>query len=58
MKKSTKQMLFDDAEIVVSKKKDKKQDDDEFKVNEEFARKFEHNKRRELMDKTKDKYGE
>jgi len=27
------------------------------KVNEEFAKRFEHNKRRELLDKAKEKYG-
>jgi hypothetical protein len=31
---------------------------DAFEINEDFAKKFEHNKRRELMDKTKEKYGE
>lgn len=29
-----------------------------FKINEDFAKKFEHNKRRELLDKAKQKYGE
>jgi len=28
------------------------------KINPEFARRFEHNKRRELLDKAKEKYGE
>lgn len=32
--------------------------EDNLKINEEFAKKFEHNKRRELLDKAKQKYGE
>jgi len=28
-----------------------------FKINEDFARKFEHSKRREILDKAKQKYG-
>jgi protein KRI1 len=36
----------------------KRDDLSTFKINEEFARKFEHNKRRELLDKAKVKYGE
>ena len=33
-------------------------EDGELKINPEFARKFEHNKRRELLDKGKEVYGE
>jgi protein KRI1 len=31
---------------------------DAFTINTEFAKRFEHNKRRELLDKAKEKYGE
>ena len=41
--------LFDDEEH---------QDDHELKVNKDFAKKFEHTKRREILDKGKEKYGE
>jgi protein KRI1 len=30
----------------------------ELKINEDFAKRFEHNKRRELLDKARQKYGE
>ena len=30
----------------------------DLKINEEFAKKFEHNKRRDILDKAKEKYGE
>ncbi len=33
-------------------------EDGELKVNPEFAKKFEHNKRRELLEKGKEVYGE
>ena len=33
-------------------------EDGELKINPEFARRFEHNRRRELLDKGKEKYGE
>lgn len=71
-KHSQKKTLFDDEEIeegevVVAPQKGKKlekkradshQEDGGFKINAEFAKKFEHNKRRELLDKAKEKYGE
>jgi len=45
---STKQDLFGDEDAA----------DHGFKVNEEFAKRFDHNKRREMLDRAKDKYGE
>ncbi len=60
----TKQKLFEEEspEKVVKSKSSKDsikpKTIDSFQTNEDFAKKFEHNKRRELIDKTKDKYGE
>ena len=58
-----KKTLFDDeeeGEITQEHKlkKRNKQDNDGFKINEEFARRFEHNKRRQLLEQAKEKYGE
>ena len=36
---------------------DSKVDFDKFQINEEFAKRFEHNKRREILQKGKQKYG-
>lgn len=47
MSTSKKQTLFDD-EV----------EEGQLNINAEFARRFEHNKRRELLDKAKEKYGD
>jgi protein KRI1 len=49
---------IEEGEVVSHHKKSKQAESGGFKINEEFARKFEHNKRRELLDKAKEKYGE
>ncbi len=46
---NNKQVLFEEEQEL---------EDGELKINPEFARRFEHNKRRELLDKAKEKYGE
>jgi protein KRI1 len=47
-KHPAKKGLFDDEPL----------EDGELKFNPDFAKKFEYNKRRELLDKAKEKYGE
>ena len=49
LSKHNKQKLFEDEEEA---------NHGELKINSEFAKKFEHNKRRELLEKGKEKYGE
>lgn len=50
--KSKQDVLFGDDD-----KKGSKDDINSLKINEDFAKKFEHNKRRELLEKGQDKYG-
>ena len=47
--------MFDDEDVRPKKhsKKEEAADGDAFQINTEFAKRFEHNKRRELLDKAK-----
>ena len=49
--KASKKQLFDEEED------NKPSKGETLKINEAFAKKFEHNKRRELLDKATEKYG-
>ena len=49
-----KQTLFDDEDVKPKKHSKKEEvDEDALQINTEFAKRFEHNKRRELLDKAK-----
>lgn len=50
--KDGKLIMFDEEEDHQNKK------GEDLQINEAFAKRFEHNKRRELLDKAKEKYGE
>lgn len=50
---STKKQLFEEEEEDTPML-----DAPELKINEQFAKKFEHNKRRQLLEQAKEKYGE